>query len=207
VTEDQRGTRTYDASRRRAAADVRRERVVEAAIRLFQERGWAGTRLVDVAAEAGVSTELVAKAFNGKPGLLMAAMRAISFGEHAHLQDAFAALGLPELPDLDERLCVLSDFVAGSIGPMSAILAVLNVASDQDPQLRAMLELARANHVKTCAELVTMITGTEPQPDQLAEVVLVTRAETWLMLVGELEWSPEAYRDWCLDRLRVSLLR
>jgi AcrR family transcriptional regulator len=201
------GTRSYDATRRRAAADVRREKVVEAAIDLFQERGWSGTRLVDVAEAAGVSTELVAKAFNGKPGLLMAAMRAASFGEHANLQEAFAALRLGDLPGLEDRLVRLADFVVGSVGPMSPMLSVLSVASDQDTQLRALLTHARANHVKTCAECVTVITEAPAEPEQVAEMVLLTRAETWLMMVDELAWTPAQYRVWFLDRLRAVLLR
>jgi AcrR family transcriptional regulator len=194
-------TRTYDATRRRAAADVRRERVVEAAIELFQERGWSGTRLVDVAAEAGVSTELVAKAFNGKPGLFLAAFRGRSFGEHATLREAYDALRLAEVPDQHDRLEVLGDFVVQAVGPMAKLLAVMEVASDQDPDLRAILDRARAGHVAICGELSEAVAGRPCPREVVDEVVLLTRAETWSTMVGELGWTPEQFRAWLIGRL------
>ena len=60
--------RRYDASRRRAAAQETRQAIVEAARRLFLERGFTATTMAAIAAAAGVSHETV-YAFGPKPAL------------------------------------------------------------------------------------------------------------------------------------------
>lgn len=203
MSESSRGrtkTRAYDGSRRRAAAEERRQRVAEAAAELFTRDGWSATRLADVAQAAGVSTELVAKAFGSKQGLLMAAMRFNSFQEYANLQEAFAALDLPSLPEPRERLARLADFVVSSTGPMARMVAVMAVASDQDPQLKSMLDASREGQVRTAGvacEQIATLPVTEEMVDELA---FLTRAETWLMLVVERGWSPEMFADWFTRR-------
>lgn len=66
--------RTYDASRRKAAAAQRRLAVIAAARDLFEERGWAGTRVQDVSRAAGVSQKTVEAIFGAKSALLQAAV-------------------------------------------------------------------------------------------------------------------------------------
>lgn len=66
--------RSYDASRRKAAAAERRLGVIAAARTLFEERGWAGTRVEDVSRAAGVSQKTVEALFGTKSALLRAAV-------------------------------------------------------------------------------------------------------------------------------------
>lgn len=68
------GKRRYDSSGRRAAAAERRLAIVGAARAAFEERGWAGTRLQDVSASAGVSQKTVEALFRTKAALLQAAV-------------------------------------------------------------------------------------------------------------------------------------
>ena len=69
--------RSYDSPRRRAMAADTRVVVLEAAARLFAERGWSGTSVRDVAREAGVSVETVYASVGSKTKLLT---RAIEVG-------------------------------------------------------------------------------------------------------------------------------
>lgn len=61
-------------SRRLAAAD-RRSGLLAAAAPLFAERGYAGTRLEDVAAAAGVTKPIVYRHFDSKKALYIALLR------------------------------------------------------------------------------------------------------------------------------------
>lgn len=65
--------RRYDTTMRQAAAAGRRLAVAAAAQELFERRGWAGTRVAEVAHRAGVSQKLVEAAFGTKAALLEAA--------------------------------------------------------------------------------------------------------------------------------------
>src|SRR3712207_5019967 len=64
------GKRPYDSSRRRAQAAATRSDILRAAQRLFETRGYAGTTMEAIAAEAGVALKTVYAAFETKSGLL-----------------------------------------------------------------------------------------------------------------------------------------
>ena len=66
--------RTYRSTRRREQAAETQAAILEAATRLFGERGWAATGMRDVARQAGVSVETVYTGFGSKSDLLMAAI-------------------------------------------------------------------------------------------------------------------------------------
>lgn len=57
-----------------------RVRIVEAAHRVFVERGYAGATIPRIAAEAGVAVETVYRSASGKSGLLAAAVQAALAG-------------------------------------------------------------------------------------------------------------------------------
>jgi AcrR family transcriptional regulator len=64
---------------RRGAADERRGRVLEAAMRHFAEHGYRAARVEDIAAECGVAKGTVFLDFSSKEGLFLAAFqRAVS---------------------------------------------------------------------------------------------------------------------------------
>ena len=73
-SQETRPRRAYQSARRQQQAVTTRAEVVDAALLLFAERGWAGTGMRDVAREAGVSVETVYANFRSKSDLLMAAI-------------------------------------------------------------------------------------------------------------------------------------
>jgi AcrR family transcriptional regulator len=74
TSEDDNSRRPYDASGRRAAAARTREAIVASAYRRFGDRGWSGTTIRDVAADAAVSPKTVEALFGTKAALLGAAV-------------------------------------------------------------------------------------------------------------------------------------
>src|SRR3954454_8439676 len=73
--------RTYDSTRRTKQAAQTRAEVLDAAIELFGEHGWAGTTLAAVADRAGVAVETIYKTFGSKKNLLRAAMDVAIVGD------------------------------------------------------------------------------------------------------------------------------
>lgn len=55
-------------------AETRREAIIEAAVRVFAEKGYASTPVTEVAAKAGISQAYVFKLFPTKEGLFLAAI-------------------------------------------------------------------------------------------------------------------------------------
>lgn len=64
--------RRYDSSRRQETARRNRQAVLDIAERRFLSDGYATTTVVAIAEEAGVSAELIYKAYGGKGGLVKA---------------------------------------------------------------------------------------------------------------------------------------
>jgi AcrR family transcriptional regulator len=197
--------RSYDASGRRAAADRRRQHVAVVAARLFAEHGWNGTTLALVAAEAGVSVELVTKTFDGKGGLFMAAFRSAGFGRRGTLQEAFASLRLADEPDPDARLDRFVDFACSIVVPMGPLVWVLAHGAEQDTVMRDLVRGAQAGHAVMCTELVSLLATGQPTPDAVDEVYLLTRAETYQTFAEHRGWTPDRYAAWLRRSLRAAV--
>jgi len=197
--------RRYDSSGRQAAAAERRERILDEAARLFGERGWAATTVADVAAAADVSAELVAQAFGAKAQLLIEAYRRVGFGGHANLQEAFAALGLADEPDLDRRLDLVVRFACDSLVPLAPLLPVLQHAAAQDARALEIVEAARGRRLRMTEELVDLLAPGETRAEVIGEIYVLTSGHTYRQFVVELGWTSEQYADWLAGALRRSL--
>jgi len=198
-------TRSYDATQRQAAAQERRDRAALVAARLFAERGWTGTTIASVAAEAGVSVELVTKAFGGKPGLFMAAFRRASFVGGVDLPRAFADLGLDRDDDLDVRLDRLVEFACASLVPMAPLVPVMTAGAEHDEELRRLVHAAALGHAETAREVVRLLAPGPVHPDMVDEVYVLTLAETYLAFVQQRGWSVERYAAWLRRSLRSAV--
>src|SRR5919201_1637229 len=75
--------RRYDSTRRRDQAAATRRSILAAAQRLFEQRGYTGTSMADVAREAGVALKTVYLAFETKSGLLRAVWHLLLRGDEA----------------------------------------------------------------------------------------------------------------------------
>ncbi len=195
-------TRPYDASRRRAAAEQRRLGIVEAAARLFAERGWTGTTLGDIATAAGVSLELVTKAFGNKASLLQASLSQVGFSGYPDVAAAFEGLGLDSAADFDARLDAIVEFTCDTLARLGPLVPALVSGAEQHPVLREEMLAAREAHVRSSAAAVRLLAG-EGAPDDAVDVVYVlTRAETYLAFVQQRDWEPARYAAWLRRALR-----
>lgn len=61
-----------------------RDKLIEAAITLFSERGYEGTSITDLVEETGANASLVSYHFGGKRGLLEAALHKLAHDKLVH---------------------------------------------------------------------------------------------------------------------------
>ena len=90
-------------------ADQRREQMLHAALEVISARGYADTRIADVAERAGVSPALVIYYFKTKDQLLTEAIR--------YYEDAWYAVGQRRMQGLPSAAARLQEFVAMSCLP------------------------------------------------------------------------------------------
>lgn len=188
--------RSYDASGRRAAAELRRSHVTVTAAGLFADLGWRGTTIAAVAREAEVSPEYVSKTFGGKQALLMEAMRSASFGRRGTLQESFAELHLADEPDREVRLDRFVEFACASVVPMAPFVPSMVQGAADDPRMKAFLDSARRGHVELMHEVVPLLATGPVHPDVVDELIVLTRSETFLVLSVELGWTVKRYAAW-----------
>ena len=179
----------------------RDHRIAEAAVQSFERRGWSGTTPEGVAAMAGLPAAEVSRLFGTKGDLLITAMRLRLAGRHPDLREAFAALRLEEVDDVDERLAGVITFVRDAVVRVAPLVRALWQAADEDPvaeALRRGAELRRLALSRSIAEL--LVRGEQMAPDAVGAVQTLTTAENYLCLTG-VGWSDERYAGWLADAL------
>ena len=146
MSENARGKRRYDGSRRRDQATQTRTRIIAAAAQVFLERGYAGATIPAIAAEAGVAVETVYRAATGKAGLLAAAVQVALAGgvERAELpvEQREGIRRVIEETDPRRQLAAYAATQPGVWSRVGPLLRVLDAAAGTDDTL---VEL-RENH-------------------------------------------------------------
>ena len=99
-------TRAADGTDVPGTADQRREQMLHAALEVISARGYADTRIADVAERAGVSPALVIYYFKTKDQLLTEAIR--------YYEDTWYAVGQERMAGLPSAAARLEEFVAMS---------------------------------------------------------------------------------------------
>lgn len=203
--------RTYDASRRRAQAQVRRDAVLAGARELFLRDGFARTTVGAIAEHAAVSTETVYKAFGGKSGLIEALYR-----------DALLGEGTVPAYERSEQLRGESDphvilrgwsRLAMEIGPrVAAVQLLVRDASIVDPSLAALQARLDSDRLARMTDNATYLhsaghlrRGVTVQ--RAADLMwTVTAPETIDLLMHRRSWAPRQYADFVYETLQHGLL-
>ncbi|MBA2309967.1 MAG: TetR/AcrR family transcriptional regulator [Pseudonocardiales bacterium] len=123
-------------------AVARRQRILEAAVRVFAEHGYAASSTAQIAAAAGASKETLYSYFGDKAGLLRAALTSLVAAPD---QPAAAAPMTPETsPDEFEEL--LAGLAAGLVGDLMqpAYLALAGIVVAETPRDPSLADLFRA---------------------------------------------------------------
>lgn len=207
-------TRRYHSPRRREGAEATRRRLLDAAHRLFMERGYAATTLPAIAAAAGVSTPTVTAVFRTKPALLQALIQSTVRGDETPVPLARR----PEWQEmLDEpnpalQLARYATLVRRIHQQTTDIFEIVRGAATADPELaelRRELGVRRLGDMRTVAESLQQKGALCPdmQVDEATDLLwALGSAELFRMLVVDRSWPPERYERRLTGLLQESLL-
>lgn len=202
--------RPYASALRSEQAATTRRKVLEAAGRLFAERGYHGTSLGAIAKEAGVSIDTV-QATGAKRDLLVKAFEVATMGVETTdpIGDApepvAAILGIE---DLDSFVTAASRLVAETGRRNAGLLLALRSAAVEDEAVRETLEAMLERRRRDYRRIVDLLAargaripaaGRERLADEFA---VLLAPEGYSTLVTECGWSFEAYADWIAQQLR-----
>jgi uncharacterized glyoxalase superfamily protein PhnB/AcrR family transcriptional regulator len=204
----------YRSLRREQQARATRARIVAAAARRFLARGYAGTTMRAVAADAGVALPTVELVFGTKARLLKAVIDVAIAGDDE------------PVPMLDRQWAARARSAAGAAGFAAACAGQLAESAQRAAGLTLVaLEAARVDTgiAAVAAQLMAqrqvmaawMVDGLLRRAPRRAGMDYATAVDTvWALmdpalfcrLTGDRGWSPARFQDWFADALLRLLL-
>jgi AcrR family transcriptional regulator len=189
-------------ARKRLPSDERRSTIVEAAGRLFGERGYDATRLDDIAAAAGVTKPILYRHFETKQALYLALLE-----RHRDDLARFAA-AIPERGTLERRLRAVLEVWFAYVEAHTYAWRMLFRDTGGGPEVRAFrLEV----HARARAVLAEIIRSQSEAPIPAREREPAAELMSMGMASLVLWWmdDPDAEREPVIDamtRVWVGLL-
>ena len=212
--------RSYDAhSRRERASQERRdtrERVIAAARRQFLANGYAATKMVDIAEDAGVAIASVYRAGRSKAELIEMILEQDTVGDEPMSKPpTFAALERPEFPLIaaepnpQQQVLMIADRIAGVLGRVAPLWTVLRDAASVDPRAAATMHAIHEHRAASFEVAVGMLPQhrlREGPAESVDTLWALSSPETYLMLRSVRGWTHRRYQDWLRRTLLVQLL-
>jgi len=206
--------RRYASRLRDAQAASTRRAIVDAATRLFIERGYGATSMDAIAAAAGVGRATVFTALGGKAAILRRAYDTALMGEDepGALRRHPAAMAIRAEPDPSRYLERYAALVAGIGRRQAGIHEAMRGAAATDPEVRSVFETLnderRAGSGRGIGDLVAKGgLRDDLDPEAAADVVWVLNDPgLYHLLVTTRRWSDERFEVWLAATLRAQLL-
>lgn len=194
-----------DAGRRREErARQRRQRVVEAASRLFGERGYVATTIEAIAREAAVAPATVYQAFGTKQAILARILDVTIAGDAgpAALLDRDWVRQAATHQDPRQRLALVVRHTSQVAARTAPVKEVMRDAAALDPAVRQLLLEDDQRRYLTQQALVDLIIGPgslRPGCDRdhaVATFFALVNSHGYQLLATQLGWSPDDWQRW-----------
>jgi AcrR family transcriptional regulator len=204
--------RKYDPSKRREAAARTREAILNAALGLFCDRGYAATPMTAIAEQAGVALDTVYASVGRKPELarllIETAISGSSQGVPAEERDYVRAIRAA--PDAETKIAIYASAMRMIAGRLAPVLGILQQAAPAEPELttlwREIAERRAANMHLFVTDLAAVAT-LRVDPGEAADIVWATNApELYQLLIYQRGWTPERYEHFLVHTWRRLLL-
>lgn len=202
-------------TRRAEQAEATRRRVLDAAVRLFVDRGYHATTIDAIAGAADVSVETIYKRFGSKAGMLKAAREAAvadapepaAFFEFpaAPLEEALRAV-----TDQRVQLRTMAEFSARRLERLAPFHSMLRSAGTGDPELGDFIaadHAARRERQRDNIRTVAANGKLRLPVDEAADTYsTLASPDVFLLMTDQLGWTAEHYRTWLVATVARLLL-
>jgi AcrR family transcriptional regulator len=207
--------RPYDASRRREAAARNREAIFAAAKRLFLTRGYAGTTMEEVAAEASVALDTVYASVGPKPALFRLLVEGAISGTDRQVpvmeRDYVSAIRATPTPGA--KLDVYADAIAAIQRRLAPLFDILRSAAPVDAALAALWDSVQRRRARNMPLLVDELARTGGLREDVSRrdaadlIWAVNSIEVYVLLTKTRRWAHARYAPWLAGTLKRLLLR
>lgn len=207
--------RKYDSTRRQAQASETRRQILEAAYKLFIERGYAGTTIESIAEEAGVALKTVYAVFKNKWKILVTLLNISSSNsgeENIPMLERAGPKAVSKERDQRRQLQMFAQVIADNLEGAAYIAEIMHVAAKTEPDVDRMVQNLNQQRWQHMAFAVRQIASNGPLQEIMDEayatdsVWTLTSPEVFLLLTRDRGWSKEKYAQWLADALTKVLL-
>jgi AcrR family transcriptional regulator len=204
----------YTSELRAAQARATRRAIVDAAARLFIQRGFGGTTVDAIAEAAGVSRKTVFASVGGKAQALKLAIDWAIVGDDEPvpvLERPFVQAGTAEA---DARRMV-ADFARGNVAigaRIARLVAVAEAAAGADAEIRALTADGHAQRLRGMTVFATVLASRGAlRPgltvSEAADILwLLASPGVYHRFVVEQRWSRDRFEEWLGDALTGLLI-
>lgn len=206
--------RSYDASRRQERARANRTAMLDAAIELLVEHGYAKTTLGLVAERAGLAAPTVYKAFGNKPAMVRAAFDYAVAGDSdpTPIHQRERATRILAEPNPERKLEIYTDGLLGTLTRSARLQLVARTAAEIDLEMKEVWEHIASRRLFGMGILATNLSDgghlRRGVSKKEAQDVLwaYTSPELYQLMVLIRGWSGRRYRNWVFRSLVDALL-
>jgi len=203
--------RRYRSERRAEQAEETRRRVLDAARKLFEARGWEGASIAAIANEARVSQETIYARFQNKRTLLGELVRIAVRGEDPRpIPEQEGPRALAAANNQREQLRLFAADIVLRLERAAPLVAIVAGASRSEPELAELLAGLHAHRMKNLRVLIDALAGNGPlrlPPDEAVESVwALTSPELHELFSRVGGWTRVRYCDWLVDSLAQLIL-
>jgi AcrR family transcriptional regulator len=210
--EVKRPRRRYNSPLRAGQAEQTRTRVLDAAYRLFADRGYAGTTIAAVASEAGVSPETIYLIFGGKRGLLEGVIgMAIAPEADPAAQEESLWSELVHVSDPRYRLHAMIEYSCAILARTAPVHAVIRGAADKEAFAAALGRRLLQERLTQQTERIRQHLDGHLREGLSASgagerYCALTSPELYHTLTVEFGWTTDQHRSWLTELLTSELL-
>jgi AcrR family transcriptional regulator len=206
--------RPYHSPHRQQQARRTRRAILDAALPLFLQRGYAGTAMADIAQAAGVSIKTVEAIFGTKARVL-AAVRDVSIvGDDAEVPLAERApfQEILQEPDPRQQLVLFARLTCQIKRRTAALIEVIRRAAPVDPEIGALWREVQQQFMADQRRVADRLAARGALREGLevadaAETLgLLNHPSVYYLAVVERGWSEERFERWLAEALIRQLL-
>jgi len=207
--------REYYSTRRQAQANETRRHILEAARKLFMERGYAGATAEAIAAEAGVSAQTIYAIFKNKKRILVSLMNvspASGVEDHTPMPERPSVQAVSQERDQRRQLEMFAQVVAANLDQAAVVSEIMTDAAKTEPDFDRILQKLNKQRLEHMTLAVQQVAANGPFREKMDEVYArdtvwtLTSPEVFLLLTQGRGWSKEKYAGWLADMLTRALL-
>jgi AcrR family transcriptional regulator len=194
---------TYHSPRRAEQAAATRTAIIDAAARLFAERGYAATTMAAIAEEARVAVKSVYTLADKARLMLLAVDRAIAGDEEpVAIADRPAVRAIVDATDRAEQARAAARLGAVTLLRLYPIYRAFEQAAGTDPELHAHWREYQTRRYADAARLVAALPALRPGLSAERATETLWALVTWhpvALLVEERGWTAEQLTEWLED--------